>query len=101
MNLQPQLAKSLQSNQNPRLHSGETLFIDGSFGPASSAATRQIFCPANGEPVALVSEAGPADAEAAIAAARRAFDTGTWSQLPAPERGDFLLRVAHRLAERK
>ncbi|WP_105570322.1 aldehyde dehydrogenase family protein, partial [Arthrobacter sp. MYb229] len=74
---------------------------DGSFGPASSAATRQIFCPANGQPVALVSEAGPADAAAAIAAARRAFDTGTWSQLPAPERGDFLLRVAHRLAERK
>ncbi|MGP9490269.1 aldehyde dehydrogenase family protein, partial [Glutamicibacter sp. AOP5-A2-7] len=92
---------SFPQNQNELLLNAATIYIDGSFGPASSAATRQISCPANGEPVALVSEAGPADAEAAIAAARRAFDTGTWSQLPAPERGDFLLRVADRLAERK
>ncbi|PRA10886.1 betaine-aldehyde dehydrogenase, partial [Arthrobacter sp. MYb211] len=92
---------SFPQNQNELLLNAATIYINGSFGPASSAATRQIFCPANGEPVALVSEAGPADAEAAIAAARHAFDTGTWSQLPAPERGDFLLRVAHRLAERK
>ncbi|PCC29421.1 hypothetical protein CIK76_06595, partial [Glutamicibacter sp. BW80] len=49
MNLQPQPTTSLPDNQNPRLHGGKTLFIDGSFGPASSAATRQIFCPANGE----------------------------------------------------
>src|SRR5690606_19709278 len=38
---------------------------------------------------------------AAIQAARRAFDSGIWSSTPAQERGDFVLRVAARLRERK
>jgi len=92
---------SFPSNQNPRLHSGETLFINGVFKAASSGATRTIKCPANGVEVAKVSEAGQVDSERAIAAARQSFDSGVWSQVPAGERGDFLLKVADRLIERK
>jgi betaine-aldehyde dehydrogenase len=41
------------------------------------------------------------DIDAAVAAARRAFDTGPWPGLPHAERGRFLLRLAERLEENK
>lgn len=77
-----------------------TLYIDGAWVPADDGATRTIVCPADGSEVGVVSEAGTADTEAAIAAARRAFDSGAWAAT-APERGDFLLEVARRIRERK
>jgi betaine-aldehyde dehydrogenase len=78
-----------------------TLFIDGAWVAASDGGTRQIICPADGTSVGTVSEATTTDVEAAIRAARTAFDTGTWPTTPAPERGDFLLRVAAGLRDRK
>lgn len=78
-----------------------TLFIDGEWTSAIGGGTREIRCPANGEFVATVDEADERDTVAAIEAARRAFDSGAWSGVPAPERGDFLLRVAARLRERQ
>ena len=78
-----------------------TLFIDGVWTSAINGGTRQIDCPADGTLVAVVDEATEDDAIAAIKAARRAFDSGVWSSTPAAERGDFLLRVAARLRERK
>ncbi|MBP2215437.1 aldehyde dehydrogenase family protein [Arthrobacter sp. CAN_C5] len=78
-----------------------TLFIDGHWVPASDGGTREIRCPADGTAVGTVSEGTADDAVAAIAAARRAFDGGEWAAVPAPERGDFLLKVAARLQERK
>lgn len=78
-----------------------TLFIDGTWTAAIDGGTREIRCPADGSLVAVVDEATEADAIAAIEAARRAFDSGVWSSTPASARGDFLLRVAARLRERK
>ncbi|WP_156761746.1 aldehyde dehydrogenase family protein [Microbacterium karelineae] len=78
-----------------------TLYIDGEWVAASNGATRSIVCPADGQETSVVSEATREDAERAIAAARRAFDSGVWSSVPAPERGAFLLRVAARLRDRK
>ena len=78
-----------------------TLFIDGHWVPAHSGETREIRNPADGELVGIVAEAGAEDTEAAIGAARAAFDAGAWRDVPAPERGDFLLKVADRLRERK
>ncbi len=70
------------------------LYIDGAWTSAREGALREIRCPADGTLVAEVDEAGAADTEAAIAAARRAFDDGAWSGTSARERGDLLLRVA-------
>ncbi|KUN01911.1 betaine-aldehyde dehydrogenase [Streptomyces yokosukanensis] len=70
------------------------LFIDGTWRAALDARTREIRCPADGCPVGVVDEAGGKDTVEAIAAARRAFDTGPWPRTPAQERGDLLLRVA-------
>ncbi len=75
------------------------LFVDGRWCGARSGATRDIRCPADGRHVATVDEGGRADAEAAVLAARTAFDSGPWSHTPAQERGALLWRLADLLAE--
>ncbi|MEU0147415.1 aldehyde dehydrogenase family protein [Streptomyces sp. NPDC006288] len=70
------------------------LFIGGRWSAATEGGKRDIRCPADGELVATVDEAGPRDAVAAVAAAREAFDEGPWPRTPAAERGRLLLRVA-------
>lgn len=70
------------------------LLIDGRWTAASDGGTREIRCPADGSLVRVVDEATTEDARAAIAAARRAFDDGRWSGVPAPERAALLLRLA-------
>ncbi|GAA2774679.1 aldehyde dehydrogenase family protein [Saccharopolyspora taberi] len=78
-----------------------TLFIDGSWVPAAAGGTREIHCPADGALAATVAEASRQDAVRAVAAARRAFDAGTWSATSAWERGDLLIRVADILVRDK
>ncbi|WP_182909050.1 aldehyde dehydrogenase family protein [Microbispora sp. H13382] len=70
------------------------LYIGGQWRDAAEGGRREIRCPADEEHVATVAEAGRADTEAAIAAARRAFDEGPWPRTPERERGALLLRVA-------
>ncbi|WP_191564948.1 aldehyde dehydrogenase family protein [Janibacter melonis] len=71
-----------------------SLYVDGQWQAAESGATREIRCPADQEVVATVSEGGPQDAQAAVAAARRAFDHGPWPTTPTPDRAGVLTRVA-------
>jgi betaine-aldehyde dehydrogenase len=79
----------------------DSLFIDGDWRAARDGATRTITCPADGQEVVTVAEAGPGDARDAVAAARRAFDEGTWPGTPAPERAALLRRLADLLVEDK
>jgi acyl-CoA reductase-like NAD-dependent aldehyde dehydrogenase len=53
------------------------LFIDGGFVDAQSGETFESLDPGTGAVIARVARAGTADAEAAIAAARSAFDHGS------------------------
>ena len=69
-------------------------FIGGEWVDALGGGRREIRCPADGSLVATVAEGTAKDTEAAIAAARRAFDTGPWPGTPAHLRGDLLLRTA-------
>ena len=78
-----------------------TLFIDGKWQPAASAESRTIINPADGSTVGTVSEAGEEDTIRAIEAARKSFDSGVWSSVPAMERGKLLLKVADIIRERK
>jgi betaine-aldehyde dehydrogenase len=77
------------------------LYIDGRWRDARSGRTREIRCPADGRTVGTVSEAGADDAEAAVQAARRAFDAGPWPRTPSPERAALLHRVADLLVRDK
>jgi betaine-aldehyde dehydrogenase len=70
------------------------LYIDGSWRPATDGGTREIRCPADGTLVATVSEGTREDAEAAIAAARQAFDTGPWRHSTEHDRARLLGRLA-------
>lgn len=78
-----------------------TCYIDGEWRPARSSDTRTIVCPGTGAPVGEVSEAGRADTEDAIAAARRAFDAHCWQGWTAWERGALLRDVADAIERRK
>lgn len=56
------------------------LFIDGEFVEAANGDVFETIDPGTGAPFATVAKAGKADAEAAIAAARRSFDSGIWNE---------------------
>ena len=78
-----------------------SLFINGRWVAAADGGVREIHCPADGSLVGVVSEATTDDVVSAIGSARAAFDGGDWPGRPAAERGDFLIRVADGLIERK
>ncbi|MFD9321860.1 aldehyde dehydrogenase family protein [Streptomyces sp. NPDC060053] len=70
------------------------LFIGGQWREAADGARTEVVDPSRGAVVTTVAEAGAADVDAAVRAARAAFDAGTWSALSGRERGRVLLRVA-------
>src|SRR6267143_4329388 len=74
------------------------LFIGGEFVPSASRKTFPVFNPHNDEVFSNVAEAGEADAEAAIDAAREAFD-GPWGALSPKDRGRLLLKLARIIQE--
>ncbi|MBI3752062.1 MAG: aldehyde dehydrogenase [Chloroflexi bacterium] len=69
-------------------------FIDGAFRDAASGETFATENPATGQVLAHVAAGGAADIDAAVQAARRAFDDGRWSRLAPADRKKVLLRVA-------
>jgi acyl-CoA reductase-like NAD-dependent aldehyde dehydrogenase len=75
------------------------LFIGGEFVQPVDGSRFKTINPATEEVLAEVSEAGEADVEAAVRAARTAFD-GPWGRLSGAERGKYLFRIARILAER-
>lgn len=71
------------------------LYIDGKWVDPRTGSTFETYNPATGAVLELVASAGPEDAEAAVAAARAAFDGGSWGTMSAPrERASLLFRVA-------
>ncbi|MEV8017626.1 aldehyde dehydrogenase family protein [Streptomyces sp. NPDC086554] len=72
----------------------QTIHVGGEWLNALSGATREILDPADAKPFAVIAEGGTEDADAAIAAAREAFDHGAWPQTPVAERAALLRRVA-------
>ncbi len=75
-------------------------FIDGEWVPAKSGDFFENRNPAHANQViGLFPKGGKADVEAAVGAARSAFDA--WRKTPAPVRGEILKRVGDLLLERK
>ncbi|MEW6261833.1 MAG: aldehyde dehydrogenase family protein [Thermodesulfobacteriota bacterium] len=75
------------------------LFIDGEFTEAVDGRTFETVDPGTGLPVATVAQAGPAEAEAAIMAARRAFEKSGWPELEPAERSRRVMEFADRLTQ--
>lgn len=72
----------------------ETIYVDGVWCAAASSAQREILDPADAKTLAVVAEGGVPDTDAAVAAARRAFDHGPWPRTTVAERAALLRRVA-------
>ncbi|MBB5165969.1 aldehyde dehydrogenase family protein [Mycobacterium sp. AZCC_0083] len=77
------------------------LYIGGGWRHASDGGTRDIVNPADGSIAAVVDEATPDDACAAVSAARVAFDGGAWGATSAAERAELLDRIADLLQRDK
>jgi len=76
------------------------LFIGGRWVEAASGKTFDTIDPATGEVLARVAEGAAEDIDRAVAAARKAFDRGTWRELPPAERAKVLWKVGDLLEER-
>jgi len=70
------------------------IYIDGEFVDAIDGQTFETFEPATGQVLATVAAGAAADIDAAVAAARRSFDEGSWSRIAPVERKAILLQFA-------
>src|SRR5690348_6216720 len=75
------------------------LFIDGEFTPGAEDRAFKTISPASEEVLAEVTEAGPADVDRAVTAARKAYES-TWSRLPGRERAKYLFRISRIVQEK-
>ncbi|MGH9058528.1 MAG: aldehyde dehydrogenase family protein, partial [Acidimicrobiales bacterium] len=82
-----------------RLAPSYGLFVDGAFVEPVDGGHRKTVNPATEEVLAEVAEAGPADVDRAVAAARRAHDQ-VWGPMPGRERAKYLFRLARIIQER-
>jgi aldehyde dehydrogenase (NAD+) len=91
-------APAPEPRENARLRESYGMFIDGDFTDGSGGSMKTVN-PATEEVLAEVAVAGPSDVDAAVAAARRAYET-VWGPMPGRERAKYLFRIARIVAER-
>lgn len=77
------------------------LLIDGEWADAADGARLERHSPAHDVLVGVYAQAGAADAQRAIAAARKAFDHGPWPHMKGAERASILRRVGDIILRRK
>jgi aldehyde dehydrogenase (NAD+) len=75
------------------------LFIGGEFVPPADGGYFATLNPATEEPLAEVAQAGQADVDRAVAAARDAYQ-GPWGATPGRDRAKYLYRIARVIQER-
>lgn len=76
------------------------LLIGGALRDASDGGTYEDFNPATGTKIADVADATREDVDAAVSAARRAFDGGKWATMAASRRAKIVYKLAQLIAER-
>lgn len=89
------------STPDTAMHLDGALFIDGAWVAAVDGDSREVINPSDSSALQRIDEGSAADALAAIAAARKAFDHGPWPTAPATERSALLFRVADLLARNR
>src|SRR3979409_916875 len=75
------------------------LLINGEWRDAAGGKTIEVVNPPPEEVIAEVASAEQSDVDAAVAAARAAFD-GPWGRLSARDRGKLIWKLGERLMER-
>jgi aldehyde dehydrogenase (NAD+) len=92
-------APAPESTETIELRESYGLFIGGEMVEPLSESTFSTINPATEEVLAEVSEAGAADVDRAVDAARRAYED-VWAPMPPKERGKYLFRIARIMQER-
>ncbi|MBT8065691.1 MAG: aldehyde dehydrogenase [Gammaproteobacteria bacterium] len=69
-------------------------FINGRYENALSGETRETVCPGDGHKLADVANCGVEDADHAVGIARRAFESGVWTNMAPADRKMVLVRWA-------
>ena len=69
------------------------MLIDGEWADAVSGQTFDVYNPATAQVIAQAAEGGEPDIDAAVKAARAAFETGPWSTMTPSERGKLIWKV--------
>jgi len=77
----------------------DSFFIDGTWTAPATGHRLNVVSPLTEQVIAHVPEGMPDDMDAAVAAARRAFDTGPWPRMSPAERGIILRRMAAHIRE--
>jgi len=75
------------------------LFIGGQWRDASDGSRQDVINPATGAKITDVARASAADVDAAVAAARDAFDSGPWPRMSSRERARILQRAYELMRE--
>ncbi|MGB0101898.1 MAG: aldehyde dehydrogenase [Nocardioides sp.] len=75
-------------------------FIDGDWAAPATSDTIQVVSPHSEQVVATVPEGSAADIDAAVAAARRAFDEGPWPQMSPEQRIEVVQNFSNLYAGR-
>jgi len=76
------------------------LYINGEFVDSSSSSTVDVIDPSTTEVIGRVPDAGAADVDRAVKAARAAFEAGPWKEASAQDRGRALFEIARIIRER-
>ena len=72
----------------------QDLFVDGRLVPAVNGARLDVVSPIDGRILTTIPDGGATDIDLAVAAARRAFESGTWSKAPPVYRKKVMYRLA-------
>jgi phenylacetaldehyde dehydrogenase len=76
------------------------MMIDGQWTPAAAGGTFAVEDPGTEEAIAVVPEGSADDVDAAVAAARRAFEERRWRDIPPARRAEILWRIGDLLEAR-
>jgi gamma-glutamyl-gamma-aminobutyraldehyde dehydrogenase len=83
----------------PNLEIAHQAIIGGHFVDSASGETFDCISPIDGKKLASVARCGAEDVERAVAAARKAFESGAWADMPPAGRKKVLQRFAMTIAD--
>jgi aldehyde dehydrogenase (NAD+) len=95
-------ATALQARKvQPPKVKDQPMLIGGKWVDSASGKTFATQNPATGETICQVAEGDKADIDLAVAAARKAFESGPWSRTNASDRGRLLNKLADLIEQHK
>ena len=85
----------------PKVKTQQPMLIGGKWVDSVSGKCFPTMNPATGEKICDVAEGDKADIDKAVAAARKAFESGPWSKMSAAERGRLMNKLADAIEAHK